>query len=179
MLADQRGYAPGDSRGAIASRGGHAYPNGRSKLEKEDPVCELAGSETMLGFGGARSARESLGLQPLLWQGAVASDLGILFLLALALLLLHTLTNGLYGSYRDELMTLDDARHLAWGYVVYPPVTPFLGRVELELFGTSLSGFRFFPAAAHAIAMVLTGLAARELGGNRSLIRVYQCSRRR
>ena len=32
-------------------------------------------------------------------------------------LLLHALTNSQYGFHRDELATLDDARHLAWGYV--------------------------------------------------------------
>jgi hypothetical protein len=72
------------------------------------------------------------------WQRIVASDSGRLVLLALAVILLHTLTNGQYGFHRDELLTLSNARLLDWGYVVYPPVTAFLGRVELELFGTSL-----------------------------------------
>ena len=47
----------------------------------------------------------------------------------------HFLTNGQYGFHRDELATLSDARHLDWGYVAYPPLTPFLGRIELALFG--------------------------------------------
>jgi hypothetical protein len=37
--------------------------------------------------------------------------------------LLHTLTNGQYGLHRDELQTLDDARHLDWGFVAYLPFT--------------------------------------------------------
>jgi 4-amino-4-deoxy-L-arabinose transferase-like glycosyltransferase len=77
------------------------------------------------------------------------------------------ITGGRYGFQRDELATLDDARHLAWGYVAYPPVTPLFGRLSLLLFGTSLAGFRFFAALAQAIALVLTGLMARELGGQR------------
>ncbi len=121
----------------------------------------------MPGFGNAWSSRESPKLRRYLWQGVVPSDLGILFLLALALLLLHTLTNGRYGFHRDELMELDDARHLAWGYVSYPPLTPFVGRVELELFGTSLRGFRFFAAVAQGLVLIVTGLAAREFGGKR------------
>ena len=40
------------------------------------------------------------------------------------------------GFHRDELATLDDARHLAWGYVAYAPVTPFFARLSLTLFGT-------------------------------------------
>jgi 4-amino-4-deoxy-L-arabinose transferase-like glycosyltransferase len=46
-------------------------------------------------------------------------------------------------------------------------VTPFFGRLSLILLGTSLAGFRFFAALAQAIAVVLTGLMARELGGRR------------
>ncbi|HEY1467460.1 MAG TPA: glycosyltransferase family 39 protein [Candidatus Acidoferrum sp.] len=102
------------------------------------------------------------------WLFRFASrDLGALVGLAVAVFLLHTLTNGKYGFHRDELLTLNNARHLAWGYVVYPPMTPFLGRVELELFGTSLRGFRFFAALSQGLVVLLTGLAARELGGKR------------
>ena len=95
------------------------------------------------------------------------SDTALLCLIAAATVVLHMLTGGQYGFHRDELATLDDARHLAWGYVAYPPITPFFGRLSLELFGPSLRGFRFFPAVAQAIALVLTGLMARELGGRR------------
>ena len=98
---------------------------------------------------------------------AKARDLAALVLLALAVVVLHTLSNGQYGFHRDELLTLNNARHLAWGYVVYPPMTPFLGRVSLELFGTSLRGFRFFAAVSQGLVVFLTGLATRELGGER------------
>lgn len=91
----------------------------------------------------------------------------MLVVLALGVVLLHTLVNGQYGFHRDELLTYSNARHLEWGYVVYPPITAFLARVELELFGTSLWGFRFFAAASHGLVVLLTGLIARELGGHR------------
>ena len=96
------------------------------------------------------------------------SDVGVLILLALLRIVLQTITNGRYGFHRDELATLDDARHLAWGYVAYPPVTPFIARVSLVLFGSSLVALRFFAALAQGIAMVLTGLMVRELGGKRA-----------
>jgi 4-amino-4-deoxy-L-arabinose transferase-like glycosyltransferase len=65
---------------------------------------------------------------------------------------------------------MDDARHLARGYVAYPPMTPFFARLSLDLFGTSLlgpsiPGFRFFASLAQAVSIVLTGLMAREMGG--------------
>jgi hypothetical protein len=97
------------------------------------------------------------------WSG----DLAILIYIGCATIAVHVFTGGRYGFHRDELATLDDARHLAWGYVAYPPITPFFGRISLILFGTSLAGFRFFAALADAAAVVLTGLMARDLGGRR------------
>ncbi len=88
--------------------------------------------------------------------------------LALAKLAFHVLTNGAYGFHRDELATLADARHLDWGFVAYPPVTPFIGRIALELFGTSLAGFRSGAALAQSLALVVTAAMAGRLGGGRS-----------
>ncbi|MEP6699298.1 MAG: glycosyltransferase family 39 protein [Verrucomicrobiota bacterium] len=96
-----------------------------------------------------------------------SGDVAVLIYLATATVVIHLLVGGRYGFHRDELATLDDARHLAWGYVAYPPVTPFFGRVSLQIFGTSLTGFRFFAALACALSVLLTGLMARELGGRR------------
>ncbi len=95
------------------------------------------------------------------------TDTALLLLIAAGFLILHVAAGGRYGFQRDELATLEDARHLASGYVAYPPITPFFGRISLDLFGTSLRGFRFFAALAQAIIAVLSGLMARELGGKR------------
>ena len=76
------------------------------------------------------------------WRDIVLSDLGILVFLALAKLVIHLLTNGQYGFHRDELGMLDDARHLAWGYVSYPPLTAILMRLAWELFGQNLAWLR-------------------------------------
>jgi len=100
-------------------------------------------------------------------QNAPARDLAILVVCALAMIFLHTLVSGQYGFHRDELLTYTNARHLEWGYVVYPPMTPLLARVELELFGTSLRGFRFLAAVAQGLVLLFTGLTAGELGGSR------------
>src|SRR6266404_9263352 len=106
--------------------------------------------------------------QPAKLVSACTSDVALLIYVALATVIVHLLTGGRYGFHRDELATLDDARHLAWGYVAYPPITPFFARISLILFGTSLVGFRFFAALAQAAAVVLAGLMARELGGGRT-----------
>ena len=86
---------------------------------------------------------------------------------AAAITLLHLLTNGRYGFHRDELQFLSDARHLDWGFVAYPPLTPFVERIGLDLFGLSMVGLRLFSVIAQAAAIVVTGLMARELGGGR------------
>jgi 4-amino-4-deoxy-L-arabinose transferase-like glycosyltransferase len=100
-------------------------------------------------------------------QNFWSRDTSLLIWVGIATVVVHAVTGNRYGFNRDELAVLEDARHLAWGYVAYPPVTPLFGRVALELFGTSLAGFRFFAAVVQAIAVVLTGLMAKELGGGR------------
>ena len=100
-------------------------------------------------------------------ETARRGDFAVLMAIAGAIAVLHLLTNGRYGFHRDELQFLSDARHLDWGFVAYPPVTPMLERILLELFGVSLVGLRLFSVIAQSAAIVLTGLMARELGGNR------------
>jgi hypothetical protein len=95
------------------------------------------------------------------------ADWAVLLSIAAAVTLLHLLTNSRYGFHRDELQFLSDARHLDWGFVAYPPLTPLLEHVGLALFGLSLVGLRLFSVLAQAAAIVATGLMARELGGRR------------
>jgi len=100
-------------------------------------------------------------------QSPLLSDTALIIYIALATVILHLIIGNRYGWHRDELATLEDSRHLAWGYPAYPPVTPLFGRLSLLLFGTSVRGFRFFANIAQAIAVLLTGLMARDMGGRR------------
>ncbi len=93
------------------------------------------------------------------WSGLLGIA-GILLLVAVVLA-------ERYGYHRDELYFVASGRRLAWGYVDQPPFTPALARLAEELFGDSLRGLRAFAAVGAAISIVLTGLAARELGGRR------------
>jgi hypothetical protein len=98
----------------------------------------------------------------------LSSDIGILVGIALLRVVLQIPTNGQYGFHQDELVTLDAAaHHLAWGYVAWPPVTPFLGRVALALFGLSPIGLRLFVVLAEGGVLLLAGLMVRDLGGSR------------
>ncbi len=100
-------------------------------------------------------------------RGSTRGDVLTLCAIALGMVILHVATNGRYGFHRDEFQVLDDAWHMNWGFVAYPPLTPFIERIGLALFGTSLVGLRMFSVLAQAIALVATALMARELGAKR------------
>ncbi len=89
----------------------------------------------------------------------------ILWSLVVASLLVHLLTNGRYGYFRDELYYIACSRHLALGYVDMAPLCAWLLRLQSSLFGDSLFALRLFPAVASALTVALTGAIARELGG--------------
>src|SRR5438034_740505 len=80
-------------------------------------------------------------------------------------LLVHLLTNGRYGYFRDELYYIACARHLDFGYVDQPPLSILLLRLSQILLGDSLFAIRLLPALAGAATVALTGAIARELGG--------------
>jgi hypothetical protein len=96
-----------------------------------------------------------------------ASDSLLIFGIAAAIALLHLLTNNRYGFHRDELQFLTDAVHLDWGFVPYPPFTPFLEHILLSIFGLSMVGLRLLSVLAQATTVVVGGLMARDLGGGR------------
>jgi hypothetical protein len=95
------------------------------------------------------------------------SDVLVLLGIAAAVALFHVLTDNGYGFHRDELQFLADARHLDWGFVAFPPFTPFVERISLGLFGLSIVGLRLFSVIAQAAVIFVAGLMARELGGGR------------
>jgi hypothetical protein len=87
--------------------------------------------------------------------------------LALVKLLLHLLTAGTYGYFRDELYYVAASEHLDLGYVDFPPFVALVASLTRALFGDSPVALHVFPALAGAIVVVLAGLMARELGGGR------------
>ena len=88
----------------------------------------------------------------------------VVFFSAVALLV-HLLTNGRYGYFRDELYYIACARHLDFGYVDQPPLSILLLRLSQMLFGDSLFSIRLLPALAGSATVAFTGAIARELGG--------------
>ncbi len=88
----------------------------------------------------------------------------VVFFSAVALLV-HLLTNGRYGYFRDELYYIACARHLDFGYVDQPPFSILLLRLSQILLGDSLFAIRLLPALAGSATVAFTGAIARELGG--------------
>src|SRR5512136_273912 len=103
----------------------------------------------------------------LLSRQALLSNTAILIYLALFKLVLHWVTSGGYGYFRDELYYIAASRRLQFGYLEFPPMIAFITALTRATLGESLFALRFFPAFAGALIVLLTGLMARELGGGR------------
>ena len=94
--------------------------------------------------------------------------------LAAVLLAVHVALGNRYGYHRDELQFLDDARHLQWGYVPFPPLTSWLGRASVAVFGWFGVPAEAGPLPLRVPAMLMASLLllvaggiARALGGSR------------
>ncbi|WP_126972744.1 ArnT family glycosyltransferase [Gynurincola endophyticus] len=80
-------------------------------------------------------------------------------------ILQYNLTDPVYDLHRDEFLHLDQANHLAWGYMSVPPVTSWISWV-IKLLGNSIFWIRFFPALFGALTMLVVWKAIEELKGN-------------
>jgi 4-amino-4-deoxy-L-arabinose transferase-like glycosyltransferase len=89
------------------------------------------------------------------------------FSVAAGFVLVELAVSARYGFHRDELYFLACSRHLAWGYVDQPPFVPAVAWLANHVASGSVVALRSLPALAGAIAVVLTALMARELGGGR------------
>src|SRR5437773_1926241 len=104
-------------------------------------------------------------LIPAATQKRSGSELTLIILFSVVALVVHLLTIGRYGYFRDELYYIACGRHLAFGYVDQPPLSILLLRLSEILFGNSLFAIRLLPALAGASTIAITGAIARELGG--------------
>src|SRR5260370_17490306 len=73
-----------------------------------------------------------------------------------------------YGYVRDELYFLSAGRHLAFGYVDQPPLTPLLARLAAVAGRGSLVALRVLPALGLAAMVVLTAVMSPMLGPRRT-----------
>jgi 4-amino-4-deoxy-L-arabinose transferase-like glycosyltransferase len=97
-------------------------------------------------------------------------------LVAFATVALFLAYAGGPGYYVDELYFRVAGRHLAWGYVDQPLLVPLLARLQIALFGDSLTAIRVVPAVLTGVAVPVTGLIARELGAGRRVQVLAACA---
>lgn len=89
------------------------------------------------------------------------------WLIAAAAFAIEMAVSARYGYDRDELYFLAAGRHLAWGYVDQPVLTPLLARLDVLLTGDTLVGLRALPALGFAAMVAATARMARLLGAGR------------
>jgi 4-amino-4-deoxy-L-arabinose transferase-like glycosyltransferase len=85
---------------------------------------------------------------------------------AVFIIAVHLATNGVLGFHIDELYYLACGRHLAFGYVDFPPVVPLLARLETTLLGVTPWTLRLLPALFGGVNVILCGAYVRKLGGS-------------
>jgi 4-amino-4-deoxy-L-arabinose transferase-like glycosyltransferase len=83
-------------------------------------------------------------------------------------LLLNALVSARYGWHIDELYYADTGRHLDWGYVDFPSVTPLLAATARVVLDDSLPALRLVASLAGAVTLVVIALLVRRLGGGRN-----------
>lgn len=93
-------------------------------------------------------------------------DYWILFLFVVAKFVLqYSLINPEYELHRDEYLHLDQANHLAWGYLSVPPVNSWIAWV-IKMLGNSIFWIKFFPALFGALTIVFAWKVVEELKGS-------------
>ena len=70
-----------------------------------------------------------------------------------------------YDLQRDEYLHLDQANHLAWGYLSVPPVTSWFALI-IGWLGNSTFWVRFFPALFGALTILVVWKTVESLKGN-------------
>lgn len=89
----------------------------------------------------------------------------LLAFILLKFVLQYVLISPEYDLQRDEYLHLDQAHHLAWGYLSVPPVTSWVSYI-IFLLGNTIFWVKFFPALFGALTLLITWKAIEVLKGN-------------
>lgn len=89
----------------------------------------------------------------------------LLGFIILKFVLQYILISPEYDLQRDEYLHLDQAHHLAWGYLSVPPVTSWISYI-IFLLGNSVFWIKFFPTLFGALTIVVVWKTIELLKGN-------------
>ena len=125
---------------------------------RDSKVAHDRAAATLAGSHAATVHPRTPATDLLLFGGAAAGTIAV-----------HLATNGTLGFHTDELYYLDCARHLAFGYVDFPPLVPLLVRLETGLLGVSPQALRVLPSLLGGFLVALSGAYVRRLEGSLKL----------
>jgi hypothetical protein len=88
----------------------------------------------------------------------------LLLIVTAKFILQFVLIHPVYELHRDEFLHLDQAHHLAFGFISVPPLTSIIGKF-IFLMGGDVFWVRFFPAFFGALTIVFAWLIVETMGG--------------
>src|SRR5664280_2011941 len=89
----------------------------------------------------------------------------LLLLISIKLILQYALVNPVYELHRDEFLYLNQADHLAFGYISVPPLMAVISKIIWLLCG-GIFWICLFPALFGVLTIVFTWLIVESLGGS-------------
>lgn len=84
--------------------------------------------------------------------------------IAAKFVLQYALIDPTYDLQRDEYLHLDQANHLAWGYISVPPLTSWIAYL-IKLFGNGFFWVKFFPGLFGALTLLVVWKTIETLKG--------------
>jgi len=98
------------------------------------------------------------------WRKIVSNYWILIAFVVLKMVLQYSLVNPIYELHRDEFLHLNQANHLAFGFISVPPLTSLFSKL-IYFLGGGLFWVRFFPALFGSITIVFAWLIVEEIGG--------------
>lgn len=92
-------------------------------------------------------------------------DIILICFILIKFVIQYSLIDPGYDLHRDEFLHLDQANHLAYGYLSVPPVTSWLSYI-IKILGNGVFWIKFFPALFGAITIFVVWRTIEELKGN-------------
>ncbi len=96
---------------------------------------------------------------------ALRNRIILISLILFKFIIQYQLISPTYELQRDEFLHLDQANHLAWGFLSVPPLTSWISYL-IKLLGNSVFWIKFFPALFGALTILVVWKTIEALKGN-------------